>query len=111
MLLAVPLIERRPLGGIGNGGADDEIGMWHWRFSRCVFFLVIPGRAFWRGPGIHTPDSDYGFRVRASARPGMTKETSNPAAPRHDRGTEQDDDDRKQLAVNHRSDQPQLPGA
>src|SRR5260370_36908888 len=38
--------------------------------------IVIPGCAAWRRPGIHTSDRGYGFRVRACARPGMTKVTS-----------------------------------
>ena len=33
MLLAIPPVERRALGGIGDGGANDEIGCWHWRDS------------------------------------------------------------------------------
>jgi hypothetical protein len=28
---------------------------------------VIPGRASWREPGIHTPDGGYGFRARRFA--------------------------------------------
>jgi len=31
--------------------------------SRNAF--VIPGRAAWRGPGIHTFGGGYGFRVRS----------------------------------------------
>jgi len=30
---------------------------------------VIPGRASWREPGIHTPARGYGFRARASRAP------------------------------------------
>ena len=53
-----------------------------------IFSAVIPGRATWREPGIHnhgivfgarwgashhqTGSRGYGFRARASARPGMT---------------------------------------
>src|SRR5205823_5651865 len=33
--------------------------------------IVIPGCTAWRRPGI--PDRGYGLRVRACARPGMTK--------------------------------------
>jgi hypothetical protein len=29
---------------------------------------VIPGRASWREPGIHTPDRGYGFRACAKWR-------------------------------------------
>ncbi len=29
---------------------------------------VIPGRASWREPGIHTPDGGYGFRACAKRR-------------------------------------------
>src|SRR6266480_6741168 len=37
------------------------------------FLPVIPGSAVGRGPGIHTPDHGYGFRVRSlCSRPGMT---------------------------------------
>ena len=32
-------------------------------------FLVIPGRAAWRGPGIHTHDGGYGFRACRFASP------------------------------------------
>ena len=42
MLSAVPLIERRAFGGVGNGGANDEIGYWHRRFS-VNSPVVIPG--------------------------------------------------------------------
>jgi hypothetical protein len=30
------------------------------------FSFVIPGRAAWREPGIHTPAGGYGFQARAS---------------------------------------------
>src|SRR6266404_6584931 len=40
---------------------------------------VIPGRAPWRGPGIHTPDRRYGFRARSfHSRPGMTSKNEPP---------------------------------
>jgi len=29
-----------------------------------LLFFVIPGRASWREPGMHTPDGGYGFRAR-----------------------------------------------
>jgi len=40
-------------------------------FACCQFSnsVVIPGRATWRGPGIHTPDGGYGFRARRCASP------------------------------------------
>jgi hypothetical protein len=39
--------------------------------------VVIPGRATWRGPGIHTPVRGYGFRARSlCSRPGMTASPS-----------------------------------
>jgi hypothetical protein len=36
---------------------------------RVSLTFVIPGRAAWREPGIHTPDRGYGFRARASRAP------------------------------------------
>jgi len=36
MLLAVPPVEGRTFGGIGDGGANDEIGCWHC-FLRMIF--------------------------------------------------------------------------
>jgi hypothetical protein len=33
-----------------------------------VSTIVIPGRASWREPGIHTPDRGYGFRACAKGR-------------------------------------------
>ena len=41
---------------VRGGGASEPISP-----------LVIPGRAPWRGPGIHTPDRGYGFRARRFA--------------------------------------------
>src|SRR5437016_12302364 len=44
-------------------------------------YLVIPGCASWRRPGIHTPDGGYGFRARSlRSRPGMTLRLNQPAA-------------------------------
>ena len=47
MLLAVPAVEGCPFGGIGDDGANDEIGCWHWlppeKYGR-IFALVIPGQ-------------------------------------------------------------------
>jgi hypothetical protein len=48
---------------------------------RDILSFVIPGRAFWRGTGIHTLGRGYGFsdaqlRIKARSlhsRPGMTK--------------------------------------
>jgi hypothetical protein len=34
----------------------------------AILFFVIPGRAAWREPGIHTPDRGYGFRACAKRR-------------------------------------------
>jgi hypothetical protein len=34
---------------------------------RAIYSIVIPGRAAWREPGIHTPDGGYGFRARSFA--------------------------------------------
>src|SRR5258708_1363452 len=45
---------------------------------------VIPGRASWRRPGIHTPGGGYGFRARARARPGMTNAGSDTRTTHHD---------------------------
>src|SRR5436190_2218924 len=42
-------------------GREAGGGRGHARF----YPIVIPGRATWREPGIHTPDRGYGFRVRA----------------------------------------------
>ena len=48
--------------------------------------------------------------------PGMTMRNDiptrnlNPAAPRHDRGAEQDDDDGEKLATDHGGDQPEFFG-
>src|SRR5664279_1929798 len=47
-----------------------SMGRWWiqgWSWSSC--FLVIPGCAPWRRPGIHTHDGGYGFRVRCFASP------------------------------------------
>ena len=41
----------------GDGRAPDEVTQPHF----IVVTLVIPGRAPWRGPGIHTPGGGYGF--------------------------------------------------
>src|SRR5438876_8430629 len=41
---------------------------------RCA--MAHRGCATWRRPGIHTPDRGYGFRARATARPGMTDASS-----------------------------------
>src|SRR5216683_2252271 len=53
MLLAVPAVEGCPFGGIGDGGANDEIGCWHWlppeKYGR-IFTLVIPGRPAGQNP-------------------------------------------------------------
>ena len=35
--------------------------------------IVIPGRRASVEPGIHNHDREYGFRVRAAARPEMTE--------------------------------------
>src|SRR6266446_10789634 len=45
VLAAIPRVKRRALGGIGNGGADDEKGCWHWRFSKFDFRSVVPGQS------------------------------------------------------------------
>ena len=56
-----------------------------------LIHFVIPGRATWRGPGIHTPDGSYGFRARRIGprvgrtrwrRPGMTKLDATASTPR-----------------------------
>jgi hypothetical protein len=53
-------------GDVIAGVAED-----YFVFVRLFKMIVIPGRATWRGPGIHTPDGGYGFRARES-RPGTT---------------------------------------
>jgi hypothetical protein len=61
-------------------GCSNEL-----RAKSAFATLVIPGRASWCGPGIHTPCGGYGFRARSlsdkidfvnfaqSSRPGMTE--------------------------------------
>src|SRR6267154_3426954 len=39
MLLAIPPVEGCPFGGIGDGGANDEIRCWHWLPPYCLFSL------------------------------------------------------------------------
>ena len=53
---------RHRTGGRRRDHAEDEL-------SSIFMTIVIPGRATWRGPGIHTRDRGYGFRARASRAP------------------------------------------
>jgi hypothetical protein len=56
-----------------HGGASFSLFMAIIVIAARLFHLVVPGRAIWRGPGIHSPGGGYGFRARSfHSRPGMT---------------------------------------
>jgi len=51
--------------------------------AEAYLTAVIPGRATWSEPGIHTPDGGFGFRACAKrAHPGTTAKTGDPGRER-----------------------------
>ena len=47
---------------------EEQNPGWVDLYSGIASQIVIPGRASWRGPGIHNHDREYGFRARAKWR-------------------------------------------
>jgi len=67
---------------MAKGGAITRLAEDYFVFTRCLD-IVIPGRATWREPGIHTlPIVVMDSGLAASRRPGMTGEwMERPYAP------------------------------